>query len=125
MLIRLLGIIVALIILVLLLRSIYRDAAEKLREFLYRRRARKLLGVEEPKARVERTRDRIILRVSLPDVASASDVSIRKLRSSIEVKAYGENKLYFKLFPIPRGARLLSKRMVEKEYIIELSAEER
>lgn len=124
MFLRLLAIIVALIILALLLRSIYRDAVEKLRERLPRGRARRLLSVEEPEARVERTRGRMVLRIALPDVASASDVSIRKLRSSIEVRAYGRDKLYFKLFPIPRDARVLSKGMVEKEYVIELGLQE-
>jgi hypothetical protein len=119
--VRILLFLVAVVVLAVLLRNVYRDASQRLKELLPRRRLRPRV-VEEPKSRVETVKGKMVLRVILPNVASSADVKVKKLSRSIEVRAYAGNKVYFKLFPIPPGAKLVSARMEKDEYIIELSS---
>lgn len=122
MFIRILIFIIALVVLFVLLRSVYRDVSERIREHLPRR-GHGPKGVEEPNSKVEWRGKKMILRVSLPDVASSADVKVKKLSRSIEIRAYAGEKVYFKLFPIPPNSRLISKRMEAEEYVIELITE--
>lgn len=117
--VRILIFLLALAILVLLLRSIFRDVSESLRGSIYRKKLGNR-GVEEPASVVETVGDKMILRIALPGITSEGDIKVKKLSRSIEVRAYAGDKVYFKLFPIPLGAKIISKRMEEGEYIIEL-----
>jgi hypothetical protein len=117
---RILIFLISLAVLLLLLRSLLRGVSERVRHAIPRRRPR-YRGVEEPPSRVESTRDKMVLTVMLPEISSEGDVEIKKLSKSIEVRAYAGDKVYFKLFPIPPGSRILSRRMEEGRYIIEVS----
>jgi len=55
---------------------------------------------EEAKTKIKRLSNAIIYEISLPGVKKLDDIEIRKLENSIEIKAIGKDKIYFKLIPI-------------------------
>ncbi len=55
---------------------------------------------EEPKTSIRRLSNKLIYELEMPGVESAEDVSVVRLESSIEIKAIGKKKAYFKLIPI-------------------------
>ncbi|MCK4647566.1 zinc-ribbon domain-containing protein [Candidatus Pacearchaeota archaeon] len=58
------------------------------------------LPKKEPKTNIRRLSNKVVYEIEIPDVKSLKDISIIKLESSIEIKAIGENKAYFKRIPI-------------------------
>ncbi len=55
---------------------------------------------EEARASIKRLSNKIIYEIDVKGVKNISDVEIRKLENSIEVKAISKDKIYFKLIPI-------------------------
>ena len=55
---------------------------------------------KEAETNVKRLSNAIIYEISLPGVVDPKDVFINKLHNSIEIKAFGKNKAYFKLIPL-------------------------
>ncbi len=64
---------------------------------------------EEPKTDIKRLPDRIVIDIKLPDVESDSDIIVHTLPESIELKAIGKKKMYFRIMQIPKGWTLSSK----------------
>jgi len=54
---------------------------------------------EEPNTKVRRLTNKLIYEINLPGVKN-EDVMISKLENSIEVKAFSEDKAFFKLIPL-------------------------
>ncbi len=55
---------------------------------------------EEPSSSVRRLGSKVVYEIDLPGVKSLRDVIVNKLENSIEIKAVGKDKAYFKLIPI-------------------------
>ncbi|NOQ56204.1 MAG: zinc-ribbon domain-containing protein [Nanohaloarchaea archaeon] len=64
---------------------------------------------EEPKTDIKRLPDKIVIDIELPDVDSEDDIMVHLLPSSIELKAIGKKKMYFRIMQIPKGWTLISK----------------
>ena len=120
MLYRLLFLILGLFVLFLVLRSVLEDVKMKIREVAFRRKFEK---VEEPESEMRTSGDAIILKVQLPGVKSKSDISLRRVRDSIEIRAYVGDKMYFKLFPIPASSRIASTKLEGEEFEVEVASE--
>ncbi|MGD2246864.1 MAG: zinc-ribbon domain-containing protein [Candidatus Methanofastidiosia archaeon] len=75
--------------------------------------------VVEPEGRKRQLGDHIVLLVKLPGVKK-EDINVRKLEESVEVKAYKNGEAYFKQFPVPQSARIISKRMEGDQLIVEV-----
>jgi len=58
------------------------------------------LPKEEPETNIRRLSNKVIYEINMPEVKSIKDISIIKLENSIEIKALGKKKVYFKLIPI-------------------------
>lgn len=58
------------------------------------------LPKKEPKTSLRRIGDKIVYELKIPGVKSPKDVIVNKLENSIEVKAIGKTKAYFKVIPI-------------------------
>jgi HSP20 family molecular chaperone IbpA len=58
------------------------------------------LPKKEPTTKIRRLSNKVIYEIYIPGVRSIKDISIIKLENSIEIKAFGKNKAYFKLIPI-------------------------
>jgi len=54
----------------------------------------------EPSTNIKRIENKIFYELALPGVKDFEDVSIVKLEGSIELRAIGKNKAYFKIIPI-------------------------
>jgi hypothetical protein len=55
---------------------------------------------KEAKSHVTRTSDKVIYELETPGLSSLNNVLVNKLESSIEIKAYTENAVYFKTISI-------------------------
>jgi hypothetical protein len=60
----------------------------------------KSLERTEPKSDLKRKENKIEYTIEIPEVNSIKDISIIKLENSIEVRAIGKQKAYFKRIPI-------------------------
>lgn len=58
------------------------------------------LPKSEPNTNIRRLSNKLIYEVDMPEVKSIKDVSIIQLENSIEIKAIGKEKAYFKLIPL-------------------------
>ncbi len=59
---------------------------------------------EEPETKIQKTQNKQIITLNLPDVRNLEDIEIKQLDQSIEIKAFAGDKAYFKLIPIPSNA---------------------
>jgi hypothetical protein len=64
---------------------------------------------EEPESEIQNIGNKQIISIKLPDVKSEDDIEVKKLEQSIEVKAFTDDKAYFKLIPIPKNATISKK----------------
>ncbi|MCS4542135.1 MAG: zinc ribbon domain-containing protein, partial [Euryarchaeota archaeon] len=71
------------------------------------------LVTEEPKSALRRVDDKIIIEMELPEVKSERDIDIKKLGESIEVKAFTDDKAYFKIIRVPIGVKIAKKALEE------------
>ncbi len=58
------------------------------------------LTKKEPKTELKRISDKLIYEVKIPGVESPENISITPLENSIELKALGNEKAYYKLIPL-------------------------
>ena len=73
---------------------------------------------EAPKTSVRRLSDRIVYDIEMPEVKSIRNVSIVKLENSIEIKAIGKSKAYYKVIKI--GLPIIDYYISKGKLILEL-----
>lgn len=76
---------------------------------------------EEAEAQVRRLSDKLIYEVEMPDVEDIDNIAINKLENSIEIKAFAEDKVYFKLLPV--SLDILDYNLKNGKLILELKQE--
>ncbi len=76
---------------------------------------KKYKKVEEAEMKIEENEIEKIFRIMLPGVKKEEDIEIKELDESLEVRAYGKNKLYFKLVPV--NPRKVSGKEFKKEVL--------
>lgn len=54
----------------------------------------------EPETTVRRLTDKIVYEINLPGVNSVRNISVNQLENSIEIRAFGKEKAFFKLIPL-------------------------
>ncbi len=64
---------------------------------------------EEPETKIEKTGNKQTINIKLPDVKNPSDIEIRKLEQSLEIRAFAGDKAYFKLIPIKPNVEISDK----------------
>ncbi len=64
---------------------------------------------KEPETKINKTGNRQIIEIKLPEVKSQDDIEINVFEQSMEIKAFAGDKGYFKLVPIPTNAEILRK----------------
>jgi hypothetical protein len=105
-------------------KSIIKQKEQVLNSFS-REQAKKFsdLPREEPQtSSVRRLSNRVIYEIDLPEIKSVHDVSIAKLENSIEIKAVGKTKSYFKIIQI--GLPVLGASVENEKLILELGAKD-
>jgi len=71
---------------------------------------RKMPGiVVEPEIKVKRLAREMLFTIPLPNIKSGEDVELKILPDSVEVKAFGKKKGYFKILNIPKNYKLVEK----------------
>ncbi len=76
------------------------------------------LPKKEPSTNIRRLSNKIIYEINMPGVKSIRDISIIPLENSIEVKAIGKDKAYFKLIPL--NFPIISQKLEKGKLILEL-----
>lgn len=76
------------------------------------------LPKEEPLTKIKRLSDRVIYEIDIPGVKSIGDISIIPLENSIEIKAIGKDKAYFKLIPL--NYPIIDKKLSNGKLVLEL-----
>jgi hypothetical protein len=72
----------------------------------------------EPTTNIRRLSNRLIYEVDMPEVKSIKDISIIQLENSIEIKAIGKGKAYFKLIPL--GLPIKKQKFEKGKLLLEL-----
>lgn len=75
--------------------------------------------VVEPEGEAHKIGQHWVIRVRLPGVRR-ENIDVRKLETSIEVKAYKNGEAYFKQFEVPESAHIISKHMEGNELVVEV-----
>lgn len=75
--------------------------------------------VVEPEGEAHKIGQHWVIRVRLPGVRR-ENIDVRKLETSIEVKAYKNGEAYFKQFEVPESAHVISKHMEGNELVVEV-----
>ncbi len=76
---------------------------------------------EEPKADVKKEGSRVVVDLDLPGVGSDSDIEIKELENSIEVRAMAGDKAFFKILTKPAGVSLREKQFGSGKLHLEFS----
>jgi DNA-directed RNA polymerase subunit RPC12/RpoP len=84
-------------------------------------KAKKLASLprHEAETKVRRFSNKIIYEIELPGVKDVKDVFVNKLENSIEVKAFGKDKVYFKLIPL--NLPILNYKLKDEKLVLELA----
>ena len=82
----------------------------------------KKLPRKEAKSSVRRTSDRIVYELSTPGISSLNNVLINKLEDSLEIRAYTEKAVYYKLLPAKLPLVQYSINPSEGKLILEFKA---
>lgn len=64
---------------------------------------------EEPNTKVRSLGNKVIVDMELPDVGSESDIEVKRLESSVEVRARAGDKAYFKIITKPEQFSVTSR----------------
>ena len=75
---------------------------------------------KEAETRVRRLSNKLVYEIELPGVKNMRDVSINRLENSIEIKAFSDKEVYFKLLPV--SLPVLNHKLEEGKLILELMA---
>ncbi len=75
---------------------------------------------EEPKANIKNISNKLVVDLELPKVKT-SDIEIREMPSSVEVKAVVGDKAYFKILTKPENKRITSKKFEKGVLHLEFS----
>lgn len=78
--------------------------------------------IEPQTSSVRRFSNRVIYEINLPEVKSVEDVAITKLENSIEVKAVGKTKSYFKIIPV--SLPVVGYELEEGKLVLELGTKD-
>jgi len=76
------------------------------------------LPKKEPSTNIRRLANKIIYEIDLPGVKSLNDISIIPLENSIEIKAIGKDKAYFKLITL--NFPIIDQKLEKGKLILEL-----
>lgn len=76
------------------------------------------LPKQEPSTQIKRLSNKLIYEIDVPGVKSIKDISIIQLENSIEIKAIGKDKAYFKLIPL--SYPIVSEKLSNGKLVLEL-----
>ena len=75
---------------------------------------------QEPSTQIKRLSNKLIYEIDVPGVKSIKDISIIELENSIEIKAIGKDRAYFKLIPLDYP--IVSEKFSKGKLVLELDS---
>jgi len=75
--------------------------------------------IEEPESVMRRSRNKITIRVRMPGV-TGEDIKVNRYESSVEVRGYALDKLYYTSFEVPNNLEIVSKNLVDDIFTLVL-----
>jgi len=84
-------------------------------------KARIIEETEEPQTEIRQSGSSITVSMKLPGVRSWEDIQLTELESSIEVKAYANNKAYFKILKKPENFRITGRKFADERLELTLA----
>jgi HSP20 family molecular chaperone IbpA len=75
---------------------------------------------EEPETQLKTAGNRQTIQLKLPEIKNLSDIEVKKLEQSMEIKAFAKDKTYFKLIPISSNFEIVNKEFKNNVLKIEL-----
>lgn len=119
---RLILMIAGLVIAFLIFKKAFEDVKtwinEKMRTEWTRKKPPSL--IEEPEKEIKREDNKLVLRIKVPGVKFEKDIDLKRLKETVEIRAYGKEKMFFTFFKVPPNARIISKSLENGELIVEL-----
>ncbi len=76
----------------------------------------------EPKAEFNKMPGKLVVEVDAPGVESIEDVDVLEMGTSVEVRAYSGETLYFKIISVPKKSSVMSKKVEGGKVVLEMSA---
>ncbi|MCK5699241.1 MAG: hypothetical protein KAH93_05305 [Candidatus Aenigmarchaeota archaeon] len=73
----------------------------------------------EPKADITKLPGKLKINIPLPGIECMDDIDILKFENSCEIRAYTEDKLYFKIIQTPQNLNLFEKNLNNETLILE------
>lgn len=73
----------------------------------------------EPKADITKLPGKLKINIPLPGIECMDDIDILKFENSCEIRAYTEDKLYFKIIQTPQNLNLYEKNLNNETLILE------
>ena len=91
---------------------------------IFEQTTEKFIGLpkEEAETNIRRLSKKIIYEIYLPDVKSLKDISIAQLENSIEIKALGKNRVFYKIVPV--NLPIKKYNLAKEKLVLEFDAEE-
>ena len=91
---------------------------------IFEQTTEKFIGLpkEEAETNIRRLSKKIIYEIYLPDVKSLKDISIAQLENSIEIKALGKNRVFYKIVPV--NLPIKKYNLSKEKLVLEFDAEE-
>ncbi len=81
---------------------------------------RLLKNVLEPEASISSTGNSLFIELKIPSVKSINDVEVTRLGESVEIRAYGKDRSYFKVLTVPDASKILKKELRDGKLFVEL-----
>jgi len=83
---------------------------------------RKVEKTEEPEAKIKKIGSSMEIVIELPGVKSLKDIILKRYEESLEIRAYAGKKMYFKLIPVPKQAKLNEKSFNKSSLVLVLNS---
>ncbi|MCK4555263.1 MAG: zinc ribbon domain-containing protein [Candidatus Aenigmarchaeota archaeon] len=74
----------------------------------------------EPEATFNKLPGKLMVEVKTPGVESIEDVDVLEMGTSVEVRAYSGDTLYFKIINVPKKASVVSKKVESGKLVLEM-----
>lgn len=75
----------------------------------------------EPKVEFSKLPGKLVVELEIPGVRSLDDVDVFELGTSVEVRAYFGDTLYFKIINVPKKSTIAAKRIDGEKLVLELA----
>ncbi len=100
-----------------ILRNTLNEIMQEIRGGFIKIKMRNIKTIEEPVVRSKREGRNQYYILRMPGI-NEKDIHLKKLEESVEIRAYGKDRMYFKLLPLKPNSLIISKRVEGDDLIL-------